>query len=330
MKKFKILLVIMVISGLLAGCGNSTAVKNDTKKSTVDLSKVTLRVSETGWANLDLGFKAAGVDNTQYKVQYSVFQGGNLVLEAMVGNHIDLGLTSEIPPLFGDNSNYKIVAVEQANTLLQELVVPKGSKVKTVADLKGKKVAYISGTTSQYFLSKMLEKGGLSWKDINAVQMTTSDGLTALIGGKIDALASYGNGIITAHQNGATTLESGEKILSGNFPIEATNDAIKDPGKHAAIVDYLKRLNKFYDWTRKNPDKWAQITASNTHQDKAQALDTFKKGEKERTSKVVANSTKAVASQQDIANSFQKLGLFKGKLDVKTIWSSSFTKELSK
>lgn len=330
MKKIKTLLAVILISGLLAGCGSNSNVKTDNKKTSVDLSKVTLRVSETGWGNLDLGFKAAGIDNTPYKVEYSVFQGGNLVLEAMAGSHIDLGLTSEIPPLFGDNSNYKIIAVEQANTLLQELVIPKGSSIKTVADLKGKKVAYISGTTSQYFLSKMLEKGGLSWKDIDAVQMTTSDGLTALIGGKIDALASYGNGIITAHQNGATTLASGEKILSGNYPLEATNDAIKDPSKHAAIVDYLKRLNEFYDWTRKNPDKWAQITATNTHQDETQALGTFKNGEKEIPTKVVANSTKAIASQQDIADSFEKLGLFKDKVDVKTIWSDSFTKELNK
>ena len=103
-----------------------------------------------------------------------------------------------------------------------------------MADLKGKQVAYVDSTTAQYFLLKMLEKAGLSWNDMAPVKLSTSDGLTALIGGKVDALASYGNAIISAKQNGATTLASAKDILSGNFPIEAALSAIDDPGKHAA------------------------------------------------------------------------------------------------
>jgi len=63
----------------------------------------------------------------------------------------------------------------------------------------------------------MLEKAGVKWTEITPVKLSTADGLTALLGGQVDALASYGNAIITAKQKGATTLSSAKNILSGNF-----------------------------------------------------------------------------------------------------------------
>lgn len=335
MKILKIISVIGITITLLAGCGsNSNSTKTVNASSKVDLSKVTLVVGETGWKSKEIGFKEAGLDNTPYKVEYVNFQGGNLQLEAMAANHLDLALTSEIPPIFASQAqnggNFKIIAVSQGTTLNQELVIPKDSSIKNVSDLKGKQVAYVDSTTAHYFLLKMLEKAGLTWNDITPVKLSTSDGLTALIGGKVDALASYGNAIISAKQKGATTLASAKDILSGNFPIEATPDAISDSGKHAAIADYLERLNKFDEWTRNNEDKWAKITADNTKQPVEQALATLKEGEEQRPTKVVATSKEAISSEQDIADAFTKVGLLKDKVDVSSFWSNAFDDEIKK
>jgi len=333
MKKIGIILALGMTLSLFAGCGKSAASANDSA-SKVDLSKVTIVVGETGWKSKEIGFKEAGLDNTPYKVEYVNFQGGNLQLEAMAANHLDLALTSEIPPIFASQSsnggNFKIIAVSQGSTLNQELVIPKGSAIKNVSDLKGKKVAYVDSTTAHYFLLKMLEKAGLSWSDITPVKLSTADGLTALIGGKVDALASYGNAIISAHQNGATTLASAKDILSGNFPIEASLEAIKDTGKHAAIADYLERLNKFDEWARNNQQKWAEITANATKQSADQALATFKEGEAQRPTKVIATSKAAISSEQDIADAFTKVGLIQSKIDVSTFWSDAFNDEINK
>ncbi|MFM9277442.1 ABC transporter substrate-binding protein [Paenibacillus jiagnxiensis] len=340
--------ISFIILLFAAGCGSNAASPGESKaaatassapsagsgetSTSADLSTVTLRVGQTGWSNLELGFKAAGLSDTPYKVQYSVFQGGNLQLEAMAAGNIDLGSTSEIPPLFASQAanggNFKIIASFESTTLNQELVIPKGSPIKNVADLKGKKVAYVNATTAHYFLAKMLEAAGLSWSDIEAVPLSTSDGLSALISGKVDALASYGNAIITAHQNGATELASAKDILSGNFLYEATPAAINDPAIHAAIVDYLTRLNKFYAWTRNNQQQWAEITAANTKQPVEQALNTLKLGEAQRPSKLSSDFEKAIASQQEVADTLAGLGLLKSDLDVSSIWSREFEEEL--
>jgi sulfonate transport system substrate-binding protein len=305
---------------------------SDGSNATADLSKVTLRVGQTGWGNLEQGFKAAGLDRTPYKVEYSVFQGGNLQLEAIAADHLDLALTSEIPPIFASlaegGGNFKIIALSNSNTLNQELVVPKGSKIQSVADLKGKKVAYVKATTAHYFLLKMLEQAGLAWSDIEPIELSTSDGLSALLGGKVDALASYGNAIISAHANGAATLASAKDILSGNFPIDATPAAIADPGKHAAIADFLNRMNQFYEWTRGHQQEWAEITASATHQDVDEALKTLKDGEAQRPSRIVAVSDRAIASNQDVADALQSVGLLKDKVDVSALYSDAFSDSL--
>ncbi|MBM7652367.1 ABC transporter substrate-binding protein [Neobacillus cucumis] len=341
MKKICVISLFMGILMLigLTGCSSNiasdkTSAKQATTKASADLSNVTLRVGQTGWGTIQEALKASGLDDTPYKVEYSVFQGGNLILEAMTAGHIDFGITSEIPPLFsalsqnGDHS--KVIAIQQSNTLQQELVVAKGSEIKTVADLKGKKVAYVQNTTAHYFLIKMLEEAGLTWNDIRPVQLTTSDGLAALLGGKVDALASYGNAIISAHQNGAKTLASAKDILSGDFQINALTDAISDPRKHAAIVDLLDRINQANKWERENPEKWAKIVATNTNQPYEQALKTFKEGEEQRPTRVIPLTETKTESQQDIANIFNSVGIINKKIDVNTFWSHEFDKELAK
>ncbi|MCL6456602.1 MAG: ABC transporter substrate-binding protein [Gorillibacterium sp.] len=346
---------LLLLTGMLAGCGSTESsgsssettsplanvatssaktVVEASAKPEIDLSKVTINVGQTSWATYEKGFKEAGLLDTPYKIEFSVFQGGNLQMEAMAAGHLDLATSSEIPPIFAaqaqNGGNFKIIAVREGSTLQQELVIPKGSPIKSVADLKGKKVAYVGNTTAHYFLLKMLQTAGLGWKDIEAVNLTTSDGLTALVGGNVDALASYGNAIISAHQNGATTLASAKDILSGNFTLQATPAALQDAGKRAAIVDFLKRLDQFHEWTRNNQQKWAEITAENTHQPVETALNTLIEGETQRPSRVVPITLKAISSMQDVADTFNEVGLLKQKIDVSTFWSQELNEEIKK
>lgn len=323
--------VILVTLGI-AGC----SANSDTTKSedSTDLSKVTLRVGQTGWPAYELALKTAGLDDTPYKVEYNTFQGGNLCLQAMASDQIDFTGSSETPPVFSlesqNQGNFKIVAVSHASTLLQELVIPKGSNIKSVADLKGKKVGYINATTAQYFLIKMLEEAGLKWEDIDAKQLSTADGVTALTGGQIDAFASYGVSIIAAHKNGATTLKGADKILSGYFPYEASVTALEDEGKKAAITDYLGRLEKANQWKRDNPEEWAKVSSKPQGFSEEEGLDTFKKQEEQAKSEVIIIDDKVKKSEQDLSDVFFSVGLLKNKQDVNNLYSDALTEGLKK
>ncbi|HWR40622.1 MAG TPA: ABC transporter substrate-binding protein [Patescibacteria group bacterium] len=340
MKNDKVVLVflMLLLPFILLGCGNSKSDADKNQKAAVtpasdaDLSGVVLRIGAAEAKNGQAMLVAAGLDKTPYKVEFHVMQGGNLVLEAMAANQIDLGTGSQIPPIFASQSrnggNLKIIATKKSTTLLQELVVPANSPIKSVKDLKGKKIAYVKSTTAHYFLAKMLENAGLAWGDVDAIAMSTSDGLSALLTGEVDALASYGNAIRSAHAKGAVTLQSAAGILSGDFYWYATPAAIQDPKKHAAILDYLSRFHEANEWARQHPDQWAAQYAPQINQKTAEYLSQFNEENQQTKTVMVPVDEATIASEQDIVNTFIKLGLLKGEIDISKIFDRSFDAEI--
>lgn len=338
MKKTKAFLVFvfLLLPVILAGCGNSTVDTSKqaaTKNNGTDLSDVVIRIGAAEGKNGQAIIAAAGLDKTPYKVEFHVMQGGNLVLEAMAANQLDLGTGSQIPPIFASQSknggNLKIIATKKSSTLQQELVVAGNSPIKSVADLKGKKIAYVKSTTAHYFLAKMLENAGLAWSDAETIPMSTSDGLSALLTGEVDALASYGNAIRSAHTKGAVTLQAADTVLSGDFYWYATPDAIQDPKKHAAILDYLSRFHEANEWARQHPQEWAEAYGPQINQKASDYLKQYQEEEEQIKTKIVPVDQATISSEQDIVNMFSKVGLLKSGIDITSLFDRSFDAEIS-
>jgi sulfonate transport system substrate-binding protein len=317
-----------------ASNSNSTASSNAAAGSSTNLSSVTLKVGVTGWNNLGAALQVAGLDNTPYHLDWSVFSGGNLQLQALQSGALDVASSSDIPPVFaaaGGTVNFKVVAVQKSNTLLQELVVRKGSSIKTVAALKGQKVGYVQNTTAQYFLDKLLVQAGLTWKDITPVPLTPNEGVAALNSGSIAAFASYGNSIITAQQQGAAQIGSGEQILSGNYPWEVSNAVLGNAGQQAALVDLLVRLDKAYAFIRNGHQQvYAEATATATHEPVTEALSQFNAGEAEQHTRFVPTSTAATAAEQSVSDVFDTIGALPKPVTVASFWSTSLDAALTK
>ena len=298
-----------------------------------DLSKVTLRVGQTLWPSIKTQFELAGLDKAPYTIEWSVFPGGDKQLLALGAGAIDVAQTSDIPPIFaraGNNSAFKVVAVQQGNTLLQEVLASQGSGITSVAGLRGKKVAYVKSTTAQYFLAKLLDQNGLTWSDIQAVPLAPADGATALSSGNVDALASYGASLQLLRAKGAVQIGSGKDILSGNFPIEAATSALADPAKKAAVVDFLGRLNKAEGYARDHAQDYVTKQITFTKQPADQALAIFTDGEKARPTRIVATGPDAIAKEQDVADTFLALGALTAKVDVAAYWTDELNADVTK
>ena len=315
-----------------AGAGATTAASP--AAGDPDLSGVTLRVGETGWQTQTLLLAQAGLGDTPYTVEPSTFQGGNLQLEALGAGAIDLASASEIPPIFaaqtGGVGTLSTVAVRKGTTLTQEVVVPEGSDITSVAQLEGRSVAYVQNTTAHYFLYESLKEAGLSWSDITPVPLSTSDGLAALLSGQVDALASYGNAIISAHSKGATTLVDAKDLLSGNFLYLTVPAVLADAGKKAAIVDYFGRLQQGYAWAREHPQEWAETIAEQTKQPVEQALKTFTDGEAQRPSSFTTVTPEAIASEQKVLDTFVEAGILPAEFDIAPFWTDELNGDLAR
>lgn len=326
----------LVLAGAMLGCSSNkdkavNAKYSEYKGEESNGSEVIIRFGATGWKNYELLLEAAGLDDFEgYKVETFLFQGGNLCLEALAADEIDFTGTSEIPPIsasLADNGgNFKIVLINSSSPQNQEVVALENSGITSVADLKGKNVGYIKNTTAQYFLSKMLENAGLLWSDINPIEITTADGVTALISGEIDAFASYGNSINSAKGNGAITIETAVDILSGNFPVEVSDTALKDDAKKEAIADYLARVQKAWEWAEENIEEWAKIQAEPTGNTYEEALDLLKRSQEDRgyLFQYIGVDDDVVASEQSVADVFYDLGILDTKVDVSKFYDNSF------
>ncbi|MEY9989028.1 sulfonate transport system substrate-binding protein [Streptomyces sp. V4I8] len=321
--------VLALLLPFATACGAEAEAESP---SSVD--SVTLRVGATGWKTEEAVLKYAGLDDTPYEVKWSQFQGGDQQLQAIRAGALDLASSSEIPPVFAaaDGSpNFKVVAVQRGATLNQEVVVPKGSKVTDITGLKGRKVGYVQNTTAHYFLYQLLQQAGLKWSDVDAKPLLPNDGLAALNGGSIDAFASYGTSIITAHQQGATTVGSGEDILSGNFLWSARDSVLESPDQRAAVADLIARISKAYAYVRDGHlDGFAKITADATHQPLAQAKKDLVDAQAQRPTQARTVGDDTIASQQKVADVFAELGALKEHLDVKSFWSTTLNADLKK
>ncbi|WP_328694218.1 ABC transporter substrate-binding protein [Streptomyces phaeochromogenes] len=314
---------------LATACGGDAEAE-----SSSGLSSVTLAVGATGWKNEEAVLKFAHLDDTPYKVKWSLFQGGDQQLQAVRAGALDLASSSEIPPIFAaadGKPNFKVVAVQRGTTLNQEVIVPKGSKVTDIAGLKGKKVGYVQNTTAHYFLYELLKRAGLKWSDIDAKPLLPNDGLAALNGGGIDAFASYGTSVITAHQQGAVTVGSGKDVLSGNFLWSARDSVLKSPAQRAAAADLIARITKAYAYIRDGREhEFAKVVAKATHQPVAQAEKDFRDAQAQRPTQARTVGDDTIASQQKVADAFTELGALKEKLDVKSFWSHALDTDLEK
>ncbi|WP_019578553.1 ABC transporter substrate-binding protein [Pseudomonas mandelii] len=267
----------------------------------------------------------AGTATTPYKVEYSEFAGGNLIVEALASGSLDLGNMSEIPPIFSIQSHRqpRLIAVLQGDVNNQVFLIPKDSKVESVGQLRGKRVGYVRSTTSHYFLIKALKEQGLTLNDITAVALTPQDGFTAFQSGQLDAWVIYGVFIqLAKFRSGARVLKTALGYLSGNYLIAARPAALEDPLRKQAIQDYLQRQARTLEWINNNPEPWATKSAQLLGVDKAVFLDMH--NSRSQPYKIIEVNDQAIASQQEVADLFFDAGVLSERLDVSPLWDRNF------
>ena len=122
-------------------------------------------------------------------VTWTEFNAGPVQLEALNVGSIDFGDVGEAPPIFAQAAGAPLVyaAATVPRPRLEAVIVPKDSPIKTVADLKGKRIAFNKGSNVQYFLVKLLEKNGLRYSDVTPIFLPPPDARAAFEKGAVDA-----------------------------------------------------------------------------------------------------------------------------------------------
>ena len=229
-------------------------------------AKQTLRIGYQKYGTLTL-LKARGdlekrLAPQGIDVKWTEFPAGPVLLEALNVGSIDFGTVGEAPPIFAQaaGADLQYVANQPPAPAAEAIIVPKGSPLKSVAELKGKRVALNKGSNVHYLLVRALEQAGVKYTEIQPVFLPPADARAAFEKGAVDAWVIWDPFLAAAEQQlGARVLADGNKLVSNHqFYLASRSYAEKQPKVILAIVDELAKLDQ---WADKNPKEVAQFLA---------------------------------------------------------------------
>jgi sulfonate transport system substrate-binding protein len=179
-------------------------------------------------------------------VKWVEFPAGPQLLEGLNVGAVDFGYVGEAPPIFAQAAGAKFVyaGFDPASPEAEAIVVPKASAIKSVADLKGKKVALNRGSNVHFLLVKLLEKHGLKYSDIQPVFLPPADARAAFEKGAVDAWVIWDPFLSAVEkQSGARILADGRGVVNNyQFYLAERGYAERNaPVIHAVFADLVER-----------------------------------------------------------------------------------------
>ncbi|WP_457325635.1 sulfonate ABC transporter substrate-binding protein [Roseateles sp. P5_E11] len=150
-------------------------------------------------------------------VKWVEFPAGPQLLEGLNVGAVDVGFVGEAPPIFAQAAGARFVYIgfDPAAPEAEAIVVPKDSAIRTLADLKGKKIALNKGSNVHYLLVKALEKQGLKYSDVQPVYLPPADARAAFERGAVDAWVIWDPFLAAVEkQSGARLLQDGRGLVN--------------------------------------------------------------------------------------------------------------------
>ena len=252
-------------------------------------------------------------------VRWVEFTAGPPLLEAMNVGSVDLGWTGDAPPIFAQAAGASIVYVAAlpSNGAGEAVIVKKDSPIRTLADLKGKKVGFTKGSSSHNLTVVALERGGVAYSDITPIYLSPADAAAAFARDSIDAWTIWDPFLAIAQgRHEPRLLVSSKEALKVNTFFLANKGFAANNGGSIDLV--LKGLGEAATWADANRPAVAQALHEVTGVElAAQTLAA------DRTEFAVLPITaEIIANQQETADRFHKLGLIPRAITVRdAVWT---------
>jgi len=304
--------------GLLFAAGVLAAGSPTIASAQVKPDAQTLRIGYQKYGTLTLlkgrGTLEQRLATKNITVKWTEFPAGPQLLEGLNVGSVDFGTVGEAPPIVAQAAGANLVYVgnEPPSPASEAIVVPKDSKIRSLAELKGKKVVLNKGSNVHYLLVKALEKAGVGYKEIDIVFLPPADARAAFERGSVDAWAIWDPFLAAAEkQLGARVLADGKGLVANHqFYLAARPYAEKN---QEVVRIVLEEIAKVDEWGAKNPKEVATILSAQTGLDTevvALAASRYAYGVKPITADVLQQ-------QQKLADAFSNLKLIPKPIVVK-------------
>ncbi len=322
----------------VTACGSSAASPTTTTSGAatpttgaVSLAGATLNFADQ-FKEYQTIFTATGaLKGAPYSVSYSEFVGGPPIIAAETGGSVDLGDMAETPTVFAQAAGdpVKVVAATVSadpKTSPYAILVPKGSPITKVADLRGKTIAVQEGTVEQYLLIQILKKADIPYSDVTIDNLSVTDASAAVTAGKVDAaVVSQPLTGLDLLGGKVTQLTSGAGYITNYGYLTASRAALDNPQKAAVIADFIHRFYQSLAVLRQHPGLAAATYVKTYGVPLAVAQEAAASVQAEGTPITAA----VIAYQQQESDTFQRLGLIPQKLDAAQIFDLPFNRTVA-
>jgi NitT/TauT family transport system substrate-binding protein/sulfonate transport system substrate-binding protein len=244
-------------------------------------------------------------------VQWIEFQFGPPMLEAMRVGSIDIGAVGDTPPVFAQAAHGDLLYIAAQRAGGQAILVPPGSTLQTLQDLRGKKIAFGRGSSAHNLTIAALEKAGLAYTDVQPVYLGPADAGPAFERGAIDAWTIWDPyyALYETHPGVRVLAVSTDILPQNSFLIGSRAFVEANP---AITTKTIAELSRISSWAEANPAEVAKLVSDGT----SMPYDPTLRAIKRSPFKVLPVSADDVRSQQEEADRFLRLGVIPIRINV--------------
>ena len=242
-----------------------------------------------------------------YRVEWKEFPSGPPLLEALNAGSLDIGHSGDAPLIFAQSAGiaFEYIGATSPAPESAGIVVPKGSLIQTIAELRGKRIAFAKGSSSHFLLARALAEAGLSFREIQPIYLQPSEARAALQSGSVDAWAIWDPFYAAAEIDGeARVLRSGQGLSPHREFYFARQEFV---ATHPEIITpLLAALRETGEQALKDPAATAKFLASRLGISEAVMLKSELRKPRYGAEPM---SPESIAEQQQVADTFFQLGL---------------------
>ena len=208
------------------------------------------------------------IDEITFDVEWANISGGPKASEAFRAKALDVSAVAEIPSIFANWTNLPVrnIAYRErldpiANPIYRFGIAP-GVDVKSLADFRGKRIAFSPGQAQGTLVLRALRAAGLTKDDVTLVELpSTADVYPVALASKQVDIAPIGGVNIRRYigqygDDGATLLEHG--LRDDPSHLFAPQWVLDDPAKAAALAQYVGLWARASEWVDANPEIWIE------------------------------------------------------------------------
>lgn len=314
------IMAVFAVIGILGGC--QKAAGQDHVKSNLVIRLAHQPGHTQPLIARDQGFFEEEFAKDGITVELKQFASGPPIIEAFAAGEVDFGLVGDQPAVQGKANNLplKIIGSYGSTEKGNALIASADSGIKTLSDIRGKKIGYTAGSVGHQLLLKFLEAEGLTVNDAELLNLSPGDIYTSLESGSIDAGVTWEPYITkSVSSDVADVIQDGTGYKYNVNVIIADGAFLEENPEISARL--LKVLNRAAQWADEHEEESLDILAKASGLDSSAFAATFEKFDRS-----LFLDQKKIDSIKETADYLRKQGTIRSDVDIESVIDLSFLK----